>query len=1053
MLKHFWSFKKRTRQDNHMNSSYRSFDKNIRQIRIFISSSFEDMDRERNYLRDNIFPILREKARRRGVAVTALDLRWGIPEGTDLGETIEICMNEIDNSYPFFIGIVGKNYGTRPDINVFNSSAVLKEKFGVLKGYFKQKLSITDMEMRYGVLDCSHEDRNLMDALFLLRAEDAQEIDRHKNLKKLREDIETCGEQYEKLSVLKGDHNVLMADYSTVEEMGDVVRDVFENILDRNFPENDGQGIDADVKNRQLATISELTKFYIPIDEQLRKITTFVENSSAQHLLITGESGSGKSSLLAYWIHQNTERLKNEGTEIICHFVGDEADNDSKNIITRVVNEIIELFKLNWDKNDELTLWNVFKNKYYSRITKDLVIIIDAINQFPAEENLNWIPTKLPNNVKIIYSSLPDATINDKISKNDAISIYGLADQSRDIRKEMIERYIFDFHRRKITDNNIKLILDWPLSNNPLALRTFLDELLVVGQYDNMESIIQCYTTTQSIDELFSQIINRIISNERYSWVQEALALIASTMYGLSESEIQQLTEVHILHWSSFYCSFRRHFIVKNGLITFSHQYLSEAVNRKFLDTNLKKETYHKILIPFFKTADSVRNIEELLNLCTEAQIYSYELYNILSNPAIFSYLYKRFPEKIILAWSNLYRNEFDIKGLIVDFEKYIESFGVLEFSLDVNIYYGEYVKFILEICGELYLTEYSNEIYKYYIQATKNPLCGYALMDWCPVHREMGNLCMSMGYFAEAIYYYKKGIPMEGNGNGFDCFGFSVPSLGYSEDEDKQIFDLGSSSFKDWFYCIGECYRRLGQYDQAIKFLNIAIQEAQHEHEATGDKVEGMANIYWSLYKIYDEQGEPEIASEYKDKCNGESGYIDTIADMYIENDHPRFAFLEYHKLLKRHKLRYGKNDIQFAIDYYNIGRSYFNGNVLDVAYRCYDKAIAYLKNNNVPYLYANISMGKALCFYNDQNYIETYNQYIKSASIYKSIGLYPDGALAQYYAAVVLTHIPDYDNCRGLLKEILDDKNLEKYCTKHQISRIVDLFDEMTHGVSGKG
>lgn len=39
------------------------------------------MKDERNYLRDVVLPLIQEKARKRAVTVTVLDLRWGIPAG------------------------------------------------------------------------------------------------------------------------------------------------------------------------------------------------------------------------------------------------------------------------------------------------------------------------------------------------------------------------------------------------------------------------------------------------------------------------------------------------------------------------------------------------------------------------------------------------------------------------------------------------------------------------------------------------------------------------------------------------------------------------------------------------------------------------------------------------------------------------------------------------------------------------------------------------------------------------------------------------------------
>ena len=49
-----------------------------RHIRVFVSSTFADMQDERNALMKKTFPLLREKAAKRNVSLTELDLRWGI---------------------------------------------------------------------------------------------------------------------------------------------------------------------------------------------------------------------------------------------------------------------------------------------------------------------------------------------------------------------------------------------------------------------------------------------------------------------------------------------------------------------------------------------------------------------------------------------------------------------------------------------------------------------------------------------------------------------------------------------------------------------------------------------------------------------------------------------------------------------------------------------------------------------------------------------------------------------------------------------------------------
>ena len=91
-----------------------------REVRVFISSTFRDMDSERNYLVKTIFPQLHKRCQERGVEFTELDLRWGVTEEeAKHGKVIKICFSEIDRyrpSMPFFIGILGERYGWIPTL-------------------------------------------------------------------------------------------------------------------------------------------------------------------------------------------------------------------------------------------------------------------------------------------------------------------------------------------------------------------------------------------------------------------------------------------------------------------------------------------------------------------------------------------------------------------------------------------------------------------------------------------------------------------------------------------------------------------------------------------------------------------------------------------------------------------------------------------------------------------------------------------------------------------------------------------------------------------------
>ena len=87
-----------------------------RQIRVFISSTFRDMQAERDHLVKFIFPQLRKLCESRGVTWGEVDLRWGVTdEQAAEGKVLPICLEEIKRCRPYFIGLLGERYGWIPE--------------------------------------------------------------------------------------------------------------------------------------------------------------------------------------------------------------------------------------------------------------------------------------------------------------------------------------------------------------------------------------------------------------------------------------------------------------------------------------------------------------------------------------------------------------------------------------------------------------------------------------------------------------------------------------------------------------------------------------------------------------------------------------------------------------------------------------------------------------------------------------------------------------------------------------------------------------------------
>ena len=69
------------------------------------------MQDERNYLVQYIFPQIDEYCRLRSLEFIPIDLRWGITEEESRNAAVlSACLEEVDNSRPYFIAILGDRY-------------------------------------------------------------------------------------------------------------------------------------------------------------------------------------------------------------------------------------------------------------------------------------------------------------------------------------------------------------------------------------------------------------------------------------------------------------------------------------------------------------------------------------------------------------------------------------------------------------------------------------------------------------------------------------------------------------------------------------------------------------------------------------------------------------------------------------------------------------------------------------------------------------------------------------------------------------------------------
>lgn len=119
---------------------------------IFVSSTFRDMQYERDAIRELTAPLLNAEAVQYGDAFDFCDQRWGIDtreldERQGSEKVLNICLDEIDRCQPPMVVLLGCRYGWIPGENLLRTAAQRKNI-----RLADPKMSVTALEIEYGSL-------------------------------------------------------------------------------------------------------------------------------------------------------------------------------------------------------------------------------------------------------------------------------------------------------------------------------------------------------------------------------------------------------------------------------------------------------------------------------------------------------------------------------------------------------------------------------------------------------------------------------------------------------------------------------------------------------------------------------------------------------------------------------------------------------------------------------------------------------------------------------------------------------------------------------------
>ncbi len=343
--------------------------------------------------------------------------------------------------------------------------------------------------------------------------------------------------------------------------------------------------------------LQDRTRLFLGRQDTLAQMFGYVEDVKATTpLVVTGQPGSGKSALLAEFALQARKRVK---AVVLPFFIGaSPASTDLVSALRSIVEKLqpelrLQIFVPSKPEELRLLLHRLFKSL---GPRKRLLLIIDALDQLdPSSEShqLDWLPMKLPRNVRVIVSTLPGKTLDNLQQQVTAESIVKVLPLSENDRRQLISRLLQE-RGKKLTDEQVDELLDIRRRLDaalPLYLRVALEELSLFGDYASISGRINKLPT--SLSALFAQVLIRLETDHGRELVECVLRWVGVSRVGLKEGEILDLLRRAMpsstrLDWIRFYRALAFYLQPKDessgeGLIGFYHQQLRVAVNQRYL--------------------------------------------------------------------------------------------------------------------------------------------------------------------------------------------------------------------------------------------------------------------------------------------------------------------------------------------------------------------------------------------------------------------------------------------------------------------------------------
>lgn len=607
-----------------------------RQIRLFVSSTFLDMQDERNALARACFPSARRLFAGAGMGFSEIDLRWGLSETETEASIVDLCMDEVERCRGYFIGILGSRYGYVPATDAAGRS-------------------ITELEIRKGAFEASPS--SFVRFYFKRDAHDDQPA---------LTSLKTCiREKFAVAEYASPQHLVelLLADLAALAEgiAAQSQTPPLTSVFAWQLREPDGE--------TSRPGMAALDSFLLGKDRFLR---------------VLGPSGSGKTTLVSAWFSQRRGAAIDPPPGIwrrlwryirhfgapprlrsplwLIHCAGDLTGAAGLSTMLDVL--VPQLRAALGDPapvhsmllKDRLLAFHRLLGRA-AAVHEGIILVIDDADALLLDTVLpfHWLPPKI-GNVKLILSGRSSGAVAQLDDDWRSVDISGL---DKDQQAIAMRRYLQRFGKA-LPPDLAACLLATGLVGRPLALRLAADELRLAESPAHLAHLVQAFRHVRDTVDLFGHVLDRLEREHGRPLVGTVCGLLACSRGGLWETELRTLVQEQLavspVQWSSIVQAFSKSVIDQDGLYALHFEELQRAVQARYLQEAEQVALHRAQLVGWLQRARAQeqlplrRIVEELPWQLCQAQDWT-GLLALLIDPHFFVASWRLDPSQVIAWW------------------------------------------------------------------------------------------------------------------------------------------------------------------------------------------------------------------------------------------------------------------------------------------------------------------------------------------------------------------------------------------------------------------